>query len=88
MNDKPNCYECKWRFPIPGDCHSECKHPKISDSDKLLTPIFIMMGKRSPLEKRLNIMGDTHGIQNGWFAWPLNFDPTWLITCDGFEKIE
>jgi hypothetical protein len=21
----------------------------------------------------------------GWFMWSLNFDPTWLQTCDGFS---
>lgn len=27
-----------------------------------------------------------HGVANGWFRWPLNFDPTWLLTCDGFSS--
>ena len=31
------------------------------------------------------VVGDPHGIKNGWFMWPLNFDPTWLISCDGFS---
>lgn len=29
--------------------------------------------------------GNSHGIRNGWFMWPLNFDPTWLESCDGFS---
>jgi len=29
--------------------------------------------------------GHLHGVKNGWFMWPLNFDPTWLISCDGFS---
>jgi len=36
----------------------------------------------------LNIAGDPHGIKNGWFMWPLNFDPIWLRNCDGFERKE
>lgn len=24
MENKPNCYECKWRGEIPGDAHSTC----------------------------------------------------------------
>ncbi len=32
-----------------------------------------------------NVTGHEHGIKNGWFIWPLNFDQTWLITCDGFS---
>lgn len=28
------------------------------------------------------------GVTNGWFNWPWNFDPTWLIGCTGFEVSE
>jgi hypothetical protein len=31
------------------------------------------------------VEGNQHGIKNGWFRWPLNFDPVWLISCDGFS---
>jgi len=31
------------------------------------------------------VKGNSHGIKNGWFAWPFNFDPTWLEECDGFK---
>jgi hypothetical protein len=31
------------------------------------------------------VKGDDHGIANGWFYHPFNFDPVWLIYCDGFE---
>lgn len=33
-----------------------------------------------------NVKGHEHGKRMGWFLWPFNFDPTWLISCDGFEK--
>lgn len=26
-NDKTNCYECKNRQTIPGDCHTQCAKP-------------------------------------------------------------
>lgn len=26
-----------------------------------------------------------HGIKNGWFYWPYNFDPVWLISCNSFS---
>jgi len=50
---------------------------------------------------RKNIPGDAHiectnitckvegnevGIRRGWFHYPYNFDPVWLINCDGFEN--
>jgi len=62
--DKPNCYKCKYRGEIPGDCHSTCSN------------------------KKANVKGNPHGIRSGWFFWPWNFDPTWLISCTGFKKKE
>ena len=32
-----------------------------------------------------SVTGNKHGIAHGWFAWPYNFDPTWLVSCDGFD---
>jgi hypothetical protein len=34
------------------------------------------------------VTGHPHGIRMGWFYWPVNFDPTWLKSCDGFEPRE
>ena len=34
---------------------------------------------------RAQVKGNEHGIRNGWFIWPLNFDPVWLVSCDGFS---
>ena len=34
---------------------------------------------------KAKVEGNLHGIKHGWFMWPLNFDPTWLISCDGFS---
>jgi len=36
--------------------------------------------------KNAQVEGNPHGIKNGWFRWPLNFDPTWLTKCNGFKK--
>ena len=60
--EKPDCYKCKHRRNIPGDCHSKCAN---TDAD---------------------VVGDKYGRQSGWFMWPINFDPVWLISCNGFEK--
>lgn len=32
------------------------------------------------------VVAHEHGIKKGWFRWPMNFDPTWLIACDGFSS--
>lgn len=82
----PKCYDCIHRRDIPGDCHIECGHPKITAVDRLLTPMLLLSGSQnSPAMKRLNVMGNATGIRRGWFSWPINFDPVWLLTCDGFE---
>ena len=32
--------------------------------------------------------GSQHGIQNGWFMYPLLFDPTWMTKeCVNFESV-
>lgn len=41
-----------------------------------------------PDKRRLVVIGNRHGIKNGWFNWPWNFDPTWVEYCDGFENKE
>lgn len=34
------------------------------------------------------VKGNPHGIANGWFMFPINFDPVWLEKCDGYtEKV-
>jgi hypothetical protein len=35
--------------------------------------------------KNAKVTASEHGVRNGWFMWPLNFDPNWLVTCDGFS---
>ena len=32
------------------------------------------------------VEGHEYGIKSGWFMWPLNYDPVWLISCDGFSN--
>jgi hypothetical protein len=91
---KANCYECKYRGDVPGYAHSCCRHPSAQgDLDNPLgqiMAIFAGVGRVPPVEGistvELHIKGNSHGIRNGWFCWPWNFDPVWLENCDGFEK--
>jgi len=87
---KPNCYECIHRGSLPGDAHSRCNHPSIGLTDPLeeLLALFASVRRESPVIKqdvadKLGIKADYHGIKNGWFNWPYNFDPMWLVECKG-----
>ena len=33
------------------------------------------------------VKGHKIGIKGGWFFYPFNFDPTWLLKCDSFSPI-
>src|SRR5688572_21156552 len=95
---KPNCYECIHRGEVPGSAHSSCRHPATQPvhADPLMR-FAGLIGKRGGPQlmamapnaaddaaRRLDIRANFHGIRNGWFVWPMNFDPTWLEQCTGF----
>lgn len=90
--NKPNCYECVHRGTNAGTHHSRCLHP--NNKQVLDNPIFSVVttfasvGRTAPIsfDTGLNIKAKKHGIEKGWFNWPHNFDPVWLISCDGFEQ--
>jgi len=92
--DKPDCYKCKHRRQLLGDCHSRCAHPNVERAagDSLVQILSLLgaVGRSYPIEvdAGLNITGNEHGKRNGWFCWPFNFDPVWLEACDGWEEVE
>ena len=84
---KPNCYECKHRRNVPGDCHSSCAHPANgNETNQLESMVMLMMGRAPKAGNK--VVGDPHGIRAGWFMYPMNFDPAWLVSCEGFEEKE
>ena len=86
----PNCYECKHRANIPGNAHSSCRHPALGEmAGDQFDMMFSMLNrpeKISHIARELHVTANPHGIHNNWFFWPVNFDPVWLFTCDGFES--
>lgn len=84
----PNCYECRYRGDVPGDAHSRCLHPSVSNADENPFGAMVEMlgGKFKDAAKKLNVSANPHGVRRGWFLWPANFDPVWLLTCDGFTS--
>ena len=91
MSNKTKCYNCKHRGTIPGDAHTMCCHPatglnKGANVFSVLTDT--LMGLHEDAREQLNITGDPAGIRGGWFMWPANFDPVWLLSCTGFTEHE
>ena len=87
---KPDCYKCKYRGEVPGSAHICCKHPATKEMrDDPMVGLFSIMarGAMPPADnlKGIKVKGDPRGIKGGWFSWPMNFDPTWLESCNGFE---
>lgn len=91
MAEKANCYECKYRGTLPGNCHSKCEHPackQVANDNPMVGLMATLGGHRGGVgcvsPRELNIKASPHGIANGWFSFPFNFDPVWLENCDGF----
>lgn len=83
--EKPDCYKCEYRGKIPGDAHSRCNHPEVKQNDNEFGALVEMLqGKNNKAIKKLGIKGHPMGIRRGWFMWPANFDPNWLLECNGF----
>lgn len=86
-NTKANCYECKYRRGLAGDCHSSCEHPFATGAGMLFMMLFAN-GHPEGKTKQFHIRGNTRGVRSGWFMWPLNFDPAWLEICSGFDPLD
>jgi hypothetical protein len=84
------CYQCRHRRDLPGDMHSGCRHPLTEAvHGNPLAPLIEAMGHALPVPvPGLNVIGDKHAIGMGYWSWPINFDPVWLISCDGFEEMK
>ena len=87
--------KCKHVRSIVGEAHIKCDHPSLlKHRARLLTEMLTMFraNKRSTfldiLMEELGVEAVQTGIENGWFNWPLNFAPVWLVNCDSFEENE
>ena len=74
-----DCYKCIWRKDAIGSAHSVCCFPGTKTG-----MLDCFMRENLILSEALNIRASSHGINKGWFMWPVNFDPVWLRNCYGF----
>lgn len=96
-----NCYGCRYRGPAnSGSVHSKCEHPNIGDlsQDSLLklfsifasvdrVPSIMFSPKVLDSMEKLGITVDETGFKNNWVNWPFDFDPIWILTCEGFVEL-
>lgn len=88
-----DCYKCEYRGTVRGSCHSSCHHPAFEQLEKdrmaQVLGIFAPVGGIAPIPGKsdgITVRGNPHGIANGWFNHPFNFDPLWLEECSGFRS--
>lgn len=81
---RPDCRGCIFQRELPDSgSHIECLHPKRHREVNHFTAAIAGGDAATNSPRPLNIEGDIAAIEKGWFAWPLNFDPVWIRTCDG-----
>lgn len=90
MTDANKCYKCPHHKTTPGDAHLECDHPiarAVGPNMLIAFGTGIANGFNINLKSpdgplTISVYGKEHGIREGWFAWPINFDPIWLESCN------
>ena len=88
------CTKCIHRGSVPGSAHLSCRHPLLKCFwNDPLSSLLSLLGKRagvnlSDIATDFEIKADKHGINSGWFCWPLNFDSAWLLHCSKYKEKE
>lgn len=74
----PDCYQCKYRQNIPGDCHSSCNAPVVSQETKIKVMLMVTNGLDQIVTDVTGLSFEKYAISNGWCNFPLNYDPIWV----------
>lgn len=84
----PDCRKCEHQRGVLGSTHSACHHPSIQREHGM--ELLAVLGGLPDLNaaSRLGVTCHAHGLRSGWFAWPYNYDPVWLLSCNGFQERE
>jgi hypothetical protein len=83
---KNNCYTCRFREPVVGSAHSACNACEQSDVLTKKIPKFLYYLGFATGQAKAPFEFSQHGFNNGWFNYPVNFDPTWIKSeCLFFE---
>jgi len=93
MFERGSCHECIHCESIIGDVHKKCSHPAVNakHGNALLVLAALIRGDSmisQEAREELNIKLHERGVKMGWAWWPLNFDPVWVLNCEGFQASE
>jgi hypothetical protein len=69
------CYNCQNKGPVSGSAHSSCTAYIDIYRKNNINPLesFKLLNRSNDIP-----IGDKHGIENGWFMFPYNYDPVWM----------
>jgi hypothetical protein len=87
--EKNNCYECPLRQSLDYSAHSKCNLFQNDLEAEFLVSMQVMSGAIKSISgnNKVLLSFNQHGVENGWCAWPLNFDPVWVECKIDVEKI-
>lgn len=73
---RSQCLSCVHRGSVPGSAHVSCKHFEGLFKKHNIDPLtgMLAVNKIDGMPK-----GDPHGISNGWYMFPYNYDPCWML---------
>ena len=76
-----NCYNCDYRGKSMSSSHLSCKYPLFNEEQRIKISILSTGSSENFnqfLENNFGFKANIQGIINGWFSFPLDFDPTWI----------
>lgn len=84
------CYSCKHRDNVAGSAHSCCN--VFGEKGFLISIANLYTDTDNPtlgtIDNEPIMKVDKVGIKNGWFNFPINYDPEWLEYCLMYEGRE
>ena len=81
------CIGCRFQRRLDHHHHCKCKHPSIRGTLVSFVVLREIIAHGESERQGIKVIGDSNGIKSGWFNFPVNFDPIWLLSCTGREEI-
>jgi hypothetical protein len=84
---RSQCYSCQHKSNgFPGSALNSCSFYKEMFAQLKHGKLMSLSAQYSPELRKLMPQGEYHGIKNGWYNFPVNYDPVWMISKCKFYK--